>query len=183
MPKIKYIGTPTPGTAQHMGTHEFSKPQSPPVAETSCPHRFFSVGTGICELCGFLVARPGGTAPGTAQHEFSKPPPPPVSDLPPDETAVLELIRARMAVGRKQYGPLVLKTDKRKLVKEAIEEVLDAQVYLACRLVQIEQGEAEETTVHLAGVMRERDYWKQLATCLQQEIVEIKRIVATGWTP
>jgi len=103
--------------------------------------------------------------------------------IPPDETAVLDLIRARMAAGRKLYGPLVLKTDKRTLRKEAIEEILDAQVYLACWLVQIEQQEAEETTCNLAGVLRERDYWMQLATCLQQEIKEIKRIVATGWTP
>jgi hypothetical protein len=106
--------------------------------------------------------------------------------IPPDETAVLDLIRARMAVGRRQYGPLVLKTDKRKLVKEALEEILDAQVYLACWLVQIEQVEAEETTVHLAGVMRERDYWKQLATFLQQEITEIKRafpFIKTRETP
>jgi hypothetical protein len=54
----------------------------------------------------------------------------------PDEQAVGALVRERLALGRKAYGPLELAGDSRDFEAEAVEELLDATVYLACALIR-----------------------------------------------
>ena len=51
-----------------------------------------------------------------------------------DEQAVLDLIRDRLKTGQKDYGKLRLQNDTRNFNDEALEEVLDAAIYLACEL-------------------------------------------------
>jgi hypothetical protein len=51
-----------------------------------------------------------------------------------DELRVLERIAERLAMGRKQYGPLNIATDKRDWSEEARQEAFDLAVYLAVEL-------------------------------------------------
>lgn len=53
-----------------------------------------------------------------------------------DELRVLVAIAERLAMGRKQYGPLVIDRDSRDWRKEASEEALDLSVYLAIDLLR-----------------------------------------------
>ena len=55
-------------------------------------------------------------------------------ELGPDELRVLKKIAERLAMGQKQYGRLRLAHDARDFRKEAIEELLDAVVYLTCQV-------------------------------------------------
>jgi hypothetical protein len=58
-----------------------------------------------------------------------------------DELRVVDFVVERlMGVGRKQYGELVLKTDKRNFSKELDEELLDAIVYIACARLKREES-------------------------------------------
>jgi len=58
------------------------------------------------------------------------------ADLGADELRVLSAIAARLAEGRRTYGELDLATDKRDFSAEARDEVFDALVYVACRLIR-----------------------------------------------
>lgn len=49
-----------------------------------------------------------------------------------DESDVINLIKKRMNDGRKDYGRLDLKNDKRDFSVEMIEEIADALIYCAC---------------------------------------------------
>jgi hypothetical protein len=51
-----------------------------------------------------------------------------------DERRVLVRIARRLNLGRRQYGQLVLKTDRRNFRREAQDEALDLAVYLAALL-------------------------------------------------
>ena len=51
-------------------------------------------------------------------------------ELGSDELSVLLLIARRLAMGRKCYGPLDIRGDRRDWQSEATEELLDACVYL-----------------------------------------------------
>lgn len=53
-----------------------------------------------------------------------------------DEGDVLDLIRERMEMGRGIYGLLRLDTDPRDFEHEALEELLDAVVYLTAELLR-----------------------------------------------
>ena len=53
-----------------------------------------------------------------------------------DERTVLLTIARRLMVGRRQYGALDLTTDRRDMVRELFEEVVDASVYAACELAR-----------------------------------------------
>lgn len=55
-----------------------------------------------------------------------------MSALSGDELAVLNAIRERLEKGKRQYGQLDLKKDKRDWLAELQEELLDACVYLEC---------------------------------------------------
>ena len=57
-----------------------------------------------------------------------------------DEELVKKYIGERIDRGLQIYGPLNLDTDKRDLIQEALEEVLDEAVYTACKLIQIQRG-------------------------------------------
>ena len=50
---------------------------------------------------------------------------------------VLNLIKNRLDKGAKKYGEEILVTDKRNFTVESLEEILDACVYLACKLIQL----------------------------------------------
>ena len=50
---------------------------------------------------------------------------------------VLNLIKNRLDRGAKKYGEEILVTDKRNFTVESLEEILDACVYLACKLIQL----------------------------------------------
>jgi hypothetical protein len=61
----------------------------------------------------------------------------------PDESRVLDLLRARLALGAQAYGPLEIADDQRDWTQEAVEEVLDAAIYLAIALVRIQRRGAK----------------------------------------
>ena len=52
---------------------------------------------------------------------------------------VLNLIKNRLDKGAKKYGEEILVTDKRDFTVESLEEILDACVYLACKLIQLKE--------------------------------------------
>ena len=52
---------------------------------------------------------------------------------------VLNLIKNRLDRGAKKYGEEILVTDKRDFTVESLEEILDACVYLACKLIQLKE--------------------------------------------
>ncbi len=54
---------------------------------------------------------------------------------------VLNLIKNRLDRGAKKYGEEILVTDKRDFTVESLEEILDACVYLACKLIQLKENE------------------------------------------
>ncbi|MFW5875727.1 MAG: hypothetical protein ACOCXM_03225 [Myxococcota bacterium] len=53
-----------------------------------------------------------------------------------DEIRVLALVAERLAMGRRQYGPLELQTDGRAFHQEALEEAADGLVYTAAALIR-----------------------------------------------
>lgn len=53
------------------------------------------------------------------------------------ERAVLELLGRRLGDGRRVYGPLYPVVDRREWKREALEEIADALVYVACELVRL----------------------------------------------
>tara|TARA_R100000808_G_scaffold25079_1_gene61460 strand:- start:16437 stop:16625 length:189 start_codon:yes stop_codon:yes gene_type:complete len=52
---------------------------------------------------------------------------------------ILELIEERLLVGERKYGNENVINDGRNFTKEALEEALDCAVYLAAKLIEIEQ--------------------------------------------
>ena len=57
---------------------------------------------------------------------------------------ILKLIEQRLLIGEKKYGHQNITNDGRDFVKESLEEALDCCVYLAARLLEID--EKKETT-------------------------------------
>ena len=53
-----------------------------------------------------------------------------------EELEVLTLIAERLLAGQRAYGQLRLATDQRDFAREALEEILDTQVYSACALIR-----------------------------------------------
>ena len=51
---------------------------------------------------------------------------------------ILELINKRLLIGEKKYGNETVATDGRDFLKESLEEALDCCVYLAARLVELD---------------------------------------------
>ena len=58
-----------------------------------------------------------------------------------DELRVLMLIAKRLRAGRETYGELDLERDRRDFPREALDEVADALVYVACGFLQGGAGE------------------------------------------
>ena len=52
---------------------------------------------------------------------------------------ILKLIQARMEKGRRQYGHGLLRDSGYDWVQEALEEALDLSIYVAARLVEIQE--------------------------------------------
>ena len=52
---------------------------------------------------------------------------------------VLNLIKSRLDEGADKYGEEILVTDKRDFIVESLEEILDTCVYLACKLIQLNE--------------------------------------------
>jgi len=52
---------------------------------------------------------------------------------------VVILIKNRLAAGAKKYGEEILVDDSRDMLQESLEEILDACVYLACKLIQLKR--------------------------------------------
>jgi hypothetical protein len=76
--------------------------------------------------------RPRGDKPETPHDELLVV----VEGLGPDERAVLLAIAKRLAHGRRHYGPLDVRGDRRDWRGEAAEEALDLSVYMACELLR-----------------------------------------------
>ena len=51
---------------------------------------------------------------------------------------ILKLIKERLLVGERRYGNENVASDGRDFEKEALEEALDCAVYLAARLIEIQ---------------------------------------------
>ena len=54
---------------------------------------------------------------------------------------ILELVEERLDKGRKKYGHENVETDGRNFVTEALEEILDCNVYVAAKLIEIQNRE------------------------------------------
>ena len=57
---------------------------------------------------------------------------------------ILKLIEQRLLIGERKYGHQNIANDGRNFLKESLEEALDCCVYLAARLLEID--EKEKTT-------------------------------------
>lgn len=51
---------------------------------------------------------------------------------------ILKLIEERLELGERKYGNENIPSDGRDFVKESLEEALDCAVYLAAKLVELE---------------------------------------------
>ena len=54
---------------------------------------------------------------------------------------ILKLIEQRLLIGEKKYGNENVINDGRDFVKESLEEALDCSVYLAARLLELDEKE------------------------------------------
>lgn len=60
-----------------------------------------------------------------------------IARLEYDALRVVDMNAARLVVGRAQYGDLVLATDPRNMLREALMEMLDGSSYFAARLIKM----------------------------------------------
>tara|TARA_R100000501_G_C2533889_1_gene55649 strand:+ start:14 stop:295 length:282 start_codon:yes stop_codon:yes gene_type:complete len=51
---------------------------------------------------------------------------------------ILELIKSRLDEGERKYGHENVETDGRNFITEALEEILDCSVYIAAKLIEIQ---------------------------------------------
>jgi len=57
---------------------------------------------------------------------------------------IIELVRERLEIGAKKYGHENVACDGRDFTEEALEEALDCAVYLAARLVEIQNKKEKQ---------------------------------------
>ena len=57
---------------------------------------------------------------------------------------ILKLIEQRLLIGEKRYGNENVTNDGRDFLKESLEEALDCAVYLAARLIELDEKEKEK---------------------------------------
>lgn len=62
-----------------------------------------------------------------------------IEELNVDELRVVSQVVQGLRKGREVYGPLDIKWDKRNMVRETMEEVRDALVYVGTKLAQLEE--------------------------------------------
>ena len=51
---------------------------------------------------------------------------------------IIELIRERLELGAKKYGRENIASDDRDFIQESLEEILDCMVYVAGRLIELQ---------------------------------------------
>lgn len=61
-----------------------------------------------------------------------------------DELRVVDVILGRLELGRERYGELHIARDRRDYKRERAEELVDAEVYDACDLLQRRDAERAE---------------------------------------
>jgi|TARA_Y100000034_G_scaffold118219_1_gene158677 hypothetical protein len=59
---------------------------------------------------------------------------------------ILNLIGKRLIKGEKTYGHENVLSDGRNFLKESLEEALDCAVYLAARLIELDEKEKENNS-------------------------------------
>ena len=57
---------------------------------------------------------------------------------------ILDLIEERLLIGERKYGNENVINDGRDFLQEALEEALDCSVYLAAKLIEIENKRKED---------------------------------------
>ena len=57
-----------------------------------------------------------------------------------DEKAIVIELLKRLDTGREQYGPWDVMNDERDYLQEALEEILDALLYIAAALVRLQRS-------------------------------------------
>ena len=57
---------------------------------------------------------------------------------------ILDLIEERLLIGERKYGNENVINDGRDFIQEALEEALDCSVYLAAKLIEIENKRKED---------------------------------------
>ena len=67
---------------------------------------------------------------------------------------ILNLIEERLLVGEKRYGHENVANDGRDFEKEALEEALDCAVYLAAKLIEINDR-------RLINIIKEKEWEEQ----------------------
>jgi len=71
---------------------------------------------------------------------------------------IIERVQGRLDLGSKKYGDTIRINDKRDMVEETLEEVLDAIVYSTCALIQLQYKRRQKklntiTTRDLTSIM------------------------------
>ena len=57
---------------------------------------------------------------------------------------ILDVIKSRLEEGSKKYGEELDVDDGREWIQEALEEILDACVYLSAKLIQLKKSKDKE---------------------------------------
>jgi|TARA_Y100000034_G_scaffold1391_1_gene1741 hypothetical protein len=65
---------------------------------------------------------------------------------------ILKLIEQRLLIGEKKYGHQNVINDGRDFLKESLEEALDCSVYLAARLLELNEEEKTTDSRHKANI-------------------------------
>ena len=65
---------------------------------------------------------------------------------------ILKLIEQRLLIGEKKYGHQNIVNDGRDFLKESLEEALDCSVYLAARLLELDEKEKTTNSRHKTDI-------------------------------
>jgi len=65
---------------------------------------------------------------------------------------ILKLIEQRLLIGEKKYGHQNVINDGRDFLKESLEEALDCSVYLAARLLELDEKEKTTNSRHKTDI-------------------------------
>jgi len=57
---------------------------------------------------------------------------------------ILKMIEQRLLIGERKYGHENVLSDGRNFLKESLEEALDCAVYLAARLIELDEKDKKE---------------------------------------
>lgn len=63
-----------------------------------------------------------------------------VATLDGDDLEIMNMLSARVRLGRMTYGPAELSTDKRDFVKETLEETIDGLYYVTAQLLKLRRA-------------------------------------------